>query len=303
MLKETVDTYLAVRRAGGFKLVDDEIYLNSFARFATEQGETHIRTQTAINWAGQASSEPQRAVRLKAVIRLARFSHTVDSHHEIPPQDVFCTRRERPTPYLFSADEIQALMAQAGQLGPKGSLRPQVYQTLIGLLAATGLRISEALSLRFQDLTIDGLIIRETKFHKSRQVPLHATTRTALDSYLTKRRQLATVDDHLFISRRCRPLQRRTVHTTFRQLIDAAGLPRQSGQPRPRLIDFRHSFASNALLECPDNRDHISRHTLALMTYLGHAHPSNTFWYLEQSPQLMSDIAQACERLTEETLS
>lgn len=303
MLKETVDTYLAVRRAGGFKLADDEMYLNRFARFATEQGETHIRTQTAIAWAGQASSEPQRAVRLKAVIRLARFSHTVDSGHEIPPQDIFCARRERPTPYLFSPDEIQALMAQAEQLGPRGSLRPQVYRTLIGLLAATGLRISEALGLRFHDLTVDGLIIRETKFHKSRLVPLHATTRAALDAYLIKRRQRVAVDDHLFISHRCRPLQRRTVHTTFRQLIDAAGLPRQPGQARPRLIDFRHSFASNALLACPDGRDRIGRHTLALMTYLGHAHPSSTFWYLEQSPKLMSDIAQACECLIEETLS
>ena len=152
MLKDAVDTYLAIRRAGGFKLQDDELYLNSFARFAMARGDTHVVTQTAIAWAQQSRSEPQRATRLKTVIRFARLSRATDRRHELPPHGVFNPQRRRPVPYLLSEQEIQALMAQAAQLGPAGSLRPPMYRTVIGLLAATGLRISEALGLCFQDM-------------------------------------------------------------------------------------------------------------------------------------------------------
>jgi integrase/recombinase XerD len=300
MLKDAVDTYLAVRRAGGFKLQDDELYLNSFVRFATARGDTHVVTKTAIAWARQSRSEPQRATRLKTIIRFARFSRATDRRHELPPHGVFNPQRQRPVPYLFSEQEIQTLMAHAAQLGPAGSLRPSVYSTLIGLLAATGLRISEALGLCFQDITPDGLVIRETKFRKSRLVALHPTTRVALEDYLVKRTQLATDDEHLFVSLRRRRLSRTTVYPTFRQLFTAAGLPCTPDRSKPRLIDFRHTFASNVLLTSPDRRDHIGRHMLALSTYLGHAHVSCTYWYFESTPQLMDDISQACERFVEE---
>jgi site-specific recombinase XerD len=300
MLKDAVDTYLAVRRAGGFKLQDDELYLTSFAQFATAHGDTHVVAQTAIMWAGLARSGPQRATRLKAVIRFARFSRATDSRHELPPQGVFNPQRHRPVPYLFRDEEVQALMTHAAQLGPAGSLRPHTYRTLIGLLAATGLRITEALGLCLQDITPDGLVIRETKFRKSRLVPLHPTTRAALEAYVVKRTQLTTDDAHLFVSPRYRPLRRTTVYPTFRRLLAAAGVPRTPGRSRPRLIDFRHTFASNVLRTSPEGRDHIGRHMLALTTYLGHAHVSSTYWYLESSPPLMGDIAQACERFIEE---
>jgi integrase/recombinase XerD len=300
MLKDAVETYLAIRRAAGFKLHDDALYLYDFARFATTRGGTHVVAQTAIAWAEQTRSEPQRATRLKAVIRFARFSRAADHHHELPPQGLFCAQRRRPTPYLFSDEEVQALMTHAMQLGPAGSLRPHTYSTLIGLLAATGLRISEALGLRFHDITPDGLVMRETKFRKSRLVPLHPTTRAALERYLGKRTQLAVVEDHLFVSLWGRPLKRTTVSTTFVHLLAAAGLPRKPGQARPRLIDLRHTFASKVLRTSPDGRAHVGRHMLALMTYLGHAHVRSTFWYLERSPQLMEDIAHVCERFVEE---
>ena len=302
MLNDAIDSYLAVRRAGGFKLKDDENYLYSFSRFAQDRGDTHVVERTAIAWAEQASSEPQRANRLKAVIRFARFSRAVDTRHEIPPQGIFCAHRRRPTPYLYTAGDVQVLMNHAAKLGPPGSLRPHTYSTLIGLLAATGLRISEALGLHIKDLTAEGLVIRETKFRKSRLITLHKTTRVALEKYLVNRAQVAAFDDYLFISCRLRALSRRGVYKTFNQLLNAAGLPRQAGQPRPRLIDFRHTFASNALLTCPQGRDAIDRHMLALMTYLGHAHPSSTFWYLESSPQLVGGIAQACEQWVEENM-
>jgi integrase/recombinase XerD len=240
------------------------------------------------------------ATRLHAVGRFAHFSHAADRRHELPPQGLFAARRQRPTPYLFRDEEIQALMRHALQLPPIDSLRPHTYCTLIGLLAATGLRISEALSLRFPDVTADGLVIRETKFRKTRLVPLHPTTHAALERYLVRRIQRVATDDHLFVSLRGRRLHRTAVSHTFVALLAAAGLARPPRRARPRLIDFRHTFASTALRTSPDSREQIGRHTLALMTYLGHAHVSSTFWYLERSPQLMDDIVQACERFVEE---
>jgi integrase/recombinase XerD len=298
MLTDALDTYLAVRRAAGFDLVDDGRNLRSFVRFASARGDALVVASTAIAWAGSGKSEAQRANRLKMVIRFARFAHAADIRHEIPPPGVFCNQRHRPTPYLYTEEEIGALMAQASVLEP--ALRGQTYSTVIGLLAATGLRISEALGLRFQDVTADGLVIREAKFHKSRLVPLHLTTLAALERYLAERRRIAADDDRLFLTTQLRPLSLDAVYPIFHRLLTSCGLPRQAAQPRPRLIDFRHTFASNALLACPDGRDHVGRHMLALMTYLGHALPSSTYWYLECSPRLMEDIAEVCERLFEE---
>ena len=191
MLIQAVETYLAVRRAADFKLDAVERYLRSFAQFATAQGDTHVVTHTAIAWAEQGASEPQRHNRLSVVVRFARFSHAEDPRHEVPPGRLFYGQRRRRAPYLFREEDLQALLAQAARLGPPDSLRPQTYRTLLGLLAVTGLRISEALALRFKDVTPDGLVIRETKFRKSRLVPLHATATSALQGYLAKRCELA----------------------------------------------------------------------------------------------------------------
>jgi integrase/recombinase XerD len=303
MLKDALNTYVAVRRAAGFDLGEDARYLNNFVYFACAQGDRFIVSRTAVIWAEQAPSEPQRGVRMKAVIRFARFAQAVDSRHEVPSQEVFRARRRRPTPYLYTEEEIHALIAQALRLGPPGTLRAQTYSTLIGLLAATGLRISEALGLRFPDVTADGLVIRKTKFQKSRLIPVHPTTKAALERYIVERRRFTAGDDHLFVTAWRRPLTPTAVYPTFIKLLAAAGLPRQAGQARPRLIDLRHTYASNALLACPNSRDHVGSHMLALMTYLGHANPSSTYWYLESSPRLMADIADVCEHWVEEQMS
>ena len=157
----------------------------------------------------------------------------------------------------------------------------------------TGLRPGEALALRVDDLTPDGLVIRQTKFRKSRLVPLHETTQAALERYRQRRRQVAGHDDHLFISLKRRPLAMCSAACTFRQVLEAAGLPDRPG--RPRLHDLRHRFATRALELAPANRDHLDRYMLALRTYLGHTHLAGTYWYLEQVPQLMTEIAERCE--------
>lgn len=295
MLILAVDRYLAVRRAAGFKLKSTEYYLRDFARFAATRDETHIAAQTAIDWATTAASEAQRHNRLTTVVRFARFMRAENPRHEIPPEHVFCGQRQRPTPYIFSSEEIQRIVAFARQIGPPEALRPQTYSTLFGLLAVTGMRVVEARHLQWQDITPDGLNIRESKYKKSRLVPLHETTWTALTAYLERRRCIAGNDPHLFISRRGHKLSHTVVAETFQAVLQAADINGNPDHRRPRLMDLRHSFAVKALLACPDHRDQVGQHIAALSTYLGHAKIHDTYWYLESVPELMVDIAQRSE--------
>lgn len=295
MLMTAVDTYVAVRRATGFQLKACEGYLRNFARFAAARGEQHVVTHTAIDWATTASSEAQRHHRLRTIVRFAQFMHAEDSRHEIPPAAVFCGRRQRPTPYIFSAEELQRLVVHARQLGPVGSLRPHTYSTLFGLLAATGMRPAEVRALQLSDITPDGLTIRESKFQKSRLLPLHETTWVALRSYVDRRRRVAGHNPYVFVSCRGRRLSHTVVAETFHAVVKAAGLPDAPGRPRPRLMDLRHTFAVRGLQTCPNAREHVGRQVLALTTYMGHAKVASTYWYLESTPELLADIAHRYE--------
>jgi integrase/recombinase XerD len=145
------------------------------------------------------------------------------------------------------------------------------------LLTATGIRISEALALRFDDVTDDGLLIWRTKFKKSRLVPLHETAVTGLRQYLARRRRVPSEDDHLFISLRGQALRYDTVHETFCKLVDTIGLCAAPGQPQPRLRSLRHTFAVRALEACPEVRDRVGAHMVALSTYLGHVRIAGTY--------------------------
>ena len=296
MLMTAVDTYLAVRRTMGFQLNTIEHLLRSFARFAAERGHTYVVAQTAIEWATLAPSNAQRHTRLMSVRQFACFMHAENPHHEIPPDHVFSgRRRQRPLPYIFSQKEIECLIAQARQLGPPGSLRPDTYSTLFGLLAVTGMRPAEVRARQLHDVTPDGLLIRESKFKKSRLLPLHETTWVALAHYLDRRQRVAGHTSHLFVSRRGGALSHRVIAETFHHLLRAAGIPGESGRPQPRLMDLRHTFAVRALEACPDDRYQVGQHMLTLTTYMGHAKVESTYYYLEKTPELMIDIAQGCE--------
>lgn len=296
MLNDSMNTYLSLRRAVGFKLDTVETYLRSYVNFATSRGDTHVVGKTVIDWATKARSDDARARRVDALIRFSRFVRADDSRHDIPPDHIFCKRRHRRTAYLLSDQEVARLLREAGNLGPAGSLRPHTYRTIFGLLASTGLRISEALRLRFDDMTPGGLVIRETKFKKTRLVPLHGTVVEALDSYFERRRRCASADPHIFVSHRGGGrLHYDIVATTFQKVLGAAGIPDQASSSVPRLHDLRHRFAVKSLETCPDTRDRITRHMLALSTYLGHARMESTYWYLESTPLLMTDITKVCE--------
>jgi integrase/recombinase XerD len=294
-MMRAVEAYLAVRRAAGFDLLNAEYLLGSFARFAAERNETHVRTKTAMDWAVQGPSVAQRDERLKTVCRFARHVHAEDDRHELPPGNHFGYRKRRPVPYIYSSGEIGRLIEATAELGRPSALKTQTYATLLGLLASTGLRISEALGLQFADLTADGLLIRETKFRKSRLVPLHATAQAGLDRYLLRRRQAGAVDDHVFIGDHGRPLPYQTVQSTFQTLLRKSGLWPASNGPRPHLHSLRHTFAVRALQASPTGRHRIGQHMVALATYLGHANIYATYWYLEAVPDLLRDIADAGE--------
>jgi integrase/recombinase XerD len=198
-------------------------------------------------------------------------------------------------PHIYSSIEINRLIEAALQLRPTGALRSQTYATLLALLAATGVRISEALGLRFADVTADVLLIRETKFRKTRLVPLHDTAVAGLQRYLMRRRHLASGDDHVFICDHGRPLRYQTVQSTFQKLLRKADIgPPPSGH-RPRLHDLRHAFAVRALQAGPTGRARIGHHMVALATYLGHVNIYATYWYLEAAPDLLGDIASVSE--------
>lgn len=296
MLTQAVESYIAVRRATGFAFRSEGSLLRSFAAFSDAAAKDYITSETAIEWAGSALSLSQRARRLGQVIRFARYIRAEDPHHEMPPTVFGRESRPRPVPYIFSRQEIQSILDAAATLGKRNAFRGHTYNTFFALLACTGLRVSEAIHLCFQDVTADGLVVRCSKFRKSRLVPLHETTQAGLEQYLKRRRAFTALDDHLFVSLRRRPLLLHDAETAFHDIIEKIGLPHGEGLPRPTIHSLRHTFAVRALETCPDGRDRITKHMLALSTYLGHSKVADTYWYLEATPDLMRNIADSCQR-------
>jgi integrase len=201
MLSQDLTRYVDLHRSLGFRFRIQHSLLRNFVTFAEAHGDEFIRVDRVLDWAARAPSPPQRRNRLLTVRRFALALQAEDARHEAPAAGALGHGRfERRTPHIYRPGEVAALMQAAAQLQPADSIRPLMYATLFGLLAATGMRISEALALRLEDVTTDGLIIRQTKFQKSRLLPLHETTRRALDEYLSARKRLGTFDGALLVS-------------------------------------------------------------------------------------------------------
>jgi len=298
MLNEAVNRHIELYRSMGFKYKVQAYMLHSFADFAQGRSEEFIQTDSVLEWAASAPSVRQRHDRLHAVRRLAYALNAEDEHHQVPPGDVFGrAQRSRRTCHIFTQDEIDRLLRAASQLTPTGSIRPITYTAMLSLIVCTGLRISEALKLELPDITDDGLLIRATKFQKSRLVPLHESARRGLQQYVVARNQVATTTSTVFISRRGTGLPYPTVNATFLYLARSAGLRPGPGQGGCRIHDARHTFAVRSLEQCGGDRKAVARHIPALSTYLGHTHVSDTYWYLQATPKLLSDVAAAAETL------
>ena len=297
-MKAAIETYLALRRTLGFALSTTEYLLYSFARFAATQKQTHIRTETVIRWASQARSVAQRHARYQAICLLAKYLRVEDARHESPAPNYFGYRKVRRVPHIYSRDETASLVLAATRLPSIDSLRPKTYAALICLLAATGLRISEALHLRVSDITADGLLIRKTKFQKTRLVPLHDSAVKGLARYLVHRQKSRRGGEHIFVSDDGQPFVYWKVHSVFRILLKSAGIKPLRGR-WPRINELRHTFAVRALESSPTSRQRIGQHMLALATYLGHVNINSTYWYLETTAELLRDIAVVAENFTQ----
>ena len=253
-----VDDYLAIRRAAGFKLRGTEGRLRSFAACVAANGDSHIRVDTAIAWAGTAGSAHERHIRLADLAIFALHARAEDPRHAVIPRDVFAFKFQTQLPYIYSEENIGRILVAAGELDRSyGVSTGDSCRTVLGLLASTGLRIQEALSLKLRDITASGLMVRNTKFRKSRLVPLHPTVAAALLAYRARWRVVATLDDPLFVSHSGTALPYAIVHRVFHLIIEQLGLaipPEAGHRRRPRIHDLRHTFAVRALEACPQGR-------------------------------------------------
>jgi integrase/recombinase XerD len=288
-LHQALADYLTMRRALGYKMDKAERLLGQFTAFAGERGETHIRTETALAWATLPSGADViwTSRRLAEVRLFARHLHTLDPRTEVPPADLLPAHVRRATPYLYTPQEIAALMQAAVIL--RGSHVQATYRTLIGLLAATGMRIGEAISLDRDDFDASsGMVtIRHGKFDKARALPLHPSTVAALDDYLRRDdRPRKGNTPTLLISSTGKRLRYTVVQPIFHKLLQHCGIGPRSAACRPRIHDLRHSFAVSTIVD--DYRSGNPGSRLAILsTYLGHADPGATDWYLSAAPELL----------------
>jgi integrase len=303
-----VEEYLAVRRKLGFALHVEGQELDRFARFAEKVGHTGpITTELAVRWATLPAdaSRLYHARRLDLVRRLARHLAAFEPATEIPLEGLLGPSYGRREPHIYSEDEIAALLSMTTRLGPLGGLRPHTYTTLFGLLACTGLRISEALALSRRDVDLDaGIIsIAAGKFHRSRLVPVHPTTVQALRAYSDRRDRYhrhprsAT----FFVSEFGTSLKYPKVLATFVDLRRRLGWTTGRGARPPRIHDLRHTLVVRRILRWYQEGVDIDSKIASLSTYLGHVRVADTYWYLTAVPELLAVCAARFEQFANPT--
>jgi len=306
-LRAAAEEYLAMRRALGFKLTTQGRHLMSFVGFCEERGADHVAADLAIEWATRTTKgsgdEVYQARRLDVVRIFARHLQALDPATEVPPGDVLSRRYRRIPPYLYSPDEVAALMGAAGALKP--AMRAATWRTLIGLLAVTGMRQGEACRLARDDIDLETgtLVIRDSKFGKSRLVFLHPTAVTALRAYERARDESFPEPemDTFFVNSRGRPLDGHNIQHTFAALVAAAGIQAPAGRRAPRLHDLRHMFTVATMLDWYRDGGDVQARLPLLSTWLGHVDPKSTYWYLQAVPELLTLAAGRLEQPDRQT--
>ena len=300
-LVEHVERYVSLKRATGYVFVDQEKQLRDYAAYAEVRGDDRIVASTVPDWASRTSSNRQGQYRLRTVCAFAAALHAEDDRHEVPHPDALGKRiNRRKPPHLPSQDQVREIMGAALSLPPAGSLTPLTFHTIIGLVAATGMRRSEATGLALDDVTPEGLLVRHAKNDGTRLLPLHDSATRALDDYLDVRMNEGGADEHLFVLANGKPVKPSYLTQVFIRLARETGARGGPGDSGVRLHDLRHGFAVRALESFnAANRKDVGRHMLAVSTYMGHANVADTYWYLEGTPPLLKGISEATERMHE----
>jgi integrase len=294
ILSTAAQDYLSLRRRLGFKLREEGTLLPDFISFLERQGASHITTELALRWALLPAGTLQAhwATRLRMVRLFATHWSATDPRTQVPPLGLLPYRYHRKPPHIYSDDEIVGLIRAARGLWSTKGLRPDTYSTLVGLLAVTGMRAGEVVSLDRDDVDLvrGVLSIRRTKFGKSRLVPVHPSTRRALRRYAGRRERIFEKPrtPSFFVSDQGRRLTYWIVRWTFVQLSRRCGLRAPADRRGPRLHDFRHTFAVRTLLGWYRAGADVEQHIPELSTYLGHVHVTDTYWYLSAVPELLA---------------
>jgi integrase len=300
-LADHLADYLALRRALGYRLVDDGRQLARFVAFCDERCERTVTITTAMAWASsQDVSAGQTSRRLSMVRRFASYLVAFDEDTQVPPADLVYAPQARTTPYLYSPEEVAALIGAARRLQPQ--LRGATIATAVGLMAATGLRTGEVVALDRDDVDLPAgvLAVRDSKWHKSRLVPIHDSVAAALDRYRHVRDRTipAPHTDAFLVSVTGSRLRPGELTGRFRALLADLGIQAPPFRRPPRLYDLRHTFAVSTLVDWHAAGADVQARLPILSTYLGHLNPASTYWYLHAAPQLLGVVAQRVARAT-----
>lgn len=300
-LAKHLKDYLEVRHQLGFKLRGVERDLGKFVRFLRQEKTLFITTKLTLQWITQSTgSERCRAIRLSMVRGFARYLSAVDPRNELPSAELFAHRRWRKTPYLYSKQEVARLIEAAGQLPTTDRLRPATYSTLFGLLAATGMRIGEAIGLDREDVDLerDLLTLRRTKGGAWRWVPIHSTVGAKLRQYACFRDRTCPrpKSGAFFLSGSGTRLTYSTAYDWFLHLSHEIGLRRRQDRHGPRIHDLRHYFAIQTLVRWYRSDRDVTLRLPDLSTYLGHSEVANTYWYISATPELLQLATQRLAR-------
>jgi integrase len=304
-LRTAFRDYISMRRGLGYKFVQPEVRLAGFVTFMEQRGVGVITRDLALEWSMQPINRRATwGIRLTDVRGFAQYLCSLDPRTEVPPAGILPSP-SRCKPYLYTEAEIRDLLAAAFALPPSHALRRWTYHCLFGLLAVTGMRISEALNLQDKDVDLKGgiLTIRDTKFGKNRLVPVHPTTRSTLQRYAKRRdtHRYPPRCSHFFVAERGGRLLLQYVYRVFWRLSRQTGLRSPSGHTGPRLHDLRHRFAVQTLLNGYRTGQGVDVVLPVLSTYLGHICVRDTYWYLSACPELLGHSVRRLERHWEVT--
>ena len=305
-IENTLQEYLSTRRSLGFKMRFEGSALPQFLRFLEKENSSFITTTLALQWATLPDDvQPaQWAHRLAMVRAFARFHNALDSRTEIPPQGLLPHRYLRKTPHIYDDTEVSRLLEAASRLESTTGLRASTYSTLFGLLAVTGMRVSEPIALDLSDVDLNQniLTVRQAKFGKSRLIPLHRSTAGKLGEYRQLRDRVfpGVKSQSFFLSENGKRLAQSTVHSTFVKLSREIGLRAQDESHGPRIHDLRHTFAVKTLIRWYQTDVDVELHMPELTAYLGHTHVNYTYWYISAVPELLSLASSRLTRIYRE---